>query len=77
MTQAGSCDLPFNNLPLSRGPVGTRGWSLSQATASRKSLARASRDPCSRGAPRPPTRLPWAGLTLLGSSCAVTTLDPP
>lgn len=25
VTRAGSCDLPFNYLPLSRGPVGTRG----------------------------------------------------
>lgn len=53
VTRVGSCDLPFNYLPLSRGPVGTRGWSLSQVTASRKSLARASRDPCSWGAPLP------------------------
>lgn len=47
VTRVGSCDLPFNYLPLSRGPVGTRGWSLSQVTTSRKSLAWACRDPWS------------------------------
>ena len=55
VTRVGSCDLPFNYLPLSRGPVGTRGWSLPRSPPPGRALRGTAGTPGHEGPPALPS----------------------